>query len=1132
MTFLPFILRRATRHWQILLTLCMGVVLATALLTSAPLLVDTVVEFGLRHTLQSSKPSDGHLRLTTHVQVDQDGYQALDAQVQGMLQARFGEYVAQTIRMVNSQKMFPWIDGQLVADQRVNLSIYDDIQNHVEFIAGDWPTAAPGETNVVPVVIPEEMALAYVLRVGDRLPLSFRQQDTEAQAWIEVTGIVRPQHPRDLYWFGEFSPLVSQGTQRWAAEYNVLIPDDSFFSTTASLLPGDSIYAVWHVLLSPAKIKTHKIASLRAQVDGLRADLRPLETRIMFNTGLDDILGSFRTQAEAIRAPLYILTAEVVLLALYYVTMVAALSVQEAEREFAVLRSRGASGGQILRIQLTEAGMISVVAFMSGPMLGMALVRALVWIGPLADVSQSNWALSFNQSAWLAAGVGAAACFSGLLLPLGPALRRSIIAHQQMTTRATRPPWWQRLYLDVFLLLVGLVLLWRLHLYGGMMAGSATSPRLDWLLLLSPLALLLGTATILLRVFPLFLRALAALTARARGLSGALAMWQASRNPSHVARLVLLLTLAIALGILSTGLNATLDQSESERAHYVAGNGVRITSERAIPLRDLEKAPGVLNQTNTWRGTGTVDMRSSRSYPHFEVLAVEPYSFAELTMYRDDFSDYSMGELLGYLAASQAQHLPTLPIPGRPTSLQTWMLATVPDHLSNSRHLQGYSDLDRIGLSAKLQTAQGEMLTVILQQEQIELPPFVENQQANQIVLRLSVGGRETELNFHITPHIGGWRSFETSLPMLPPSSYPLSLHSLWLQNRAKRRYSNFVPSALSLAIDDLTTTDAGTGETFVLEDFEDPTRFWLLDDADSNARFTKSNPHSGEALMALDLSLGQLQVTGLKLTQGFRQERLPALVSPAFLESTELQIGNTVRTWINSAGMEFEIIGTVNYFPTMYEDQGEGYLITSRPALLTQLNQADRASVNANEVFLETDGSLDIETLEDMVPSVTGMWEIETVRKTFKADPLALGLRSVTLFGYGLTALLSLVGFATHFYTSARRRATTYGVMRAMGLSPRQLYGSLVLEQVVLILAGLALGTVLGVLLNQLTLPRLPITLGEQPPIPPFRPHSDWLAVGRIYVGLAMAFLTSLGIATMLLWRGRVHRVLRIGQE
>jgi putative ABC transport system permease protein len=137
-----------------------------------------------------------------------------------------------------------------------------------------------------------------------------------------------------------------------------------------------------------------------------------------------------------------------------------------------------------------------------------------------------------------------------------------------------------------------------------------------------------------------------------------------------------------------------------------------------------------------------------------------------------------------------------------------------------------------------------------------------------------------------------------------------------------------------------------------------------------------------------------------------------------------------------------------------------------------------------------------------------------------------------VTFFGYTLTTLLSLVGFATHFYLSARQREVLYGVMRAMGLSPRQLYGSMVLEQVILILAGLALGTGLGILLNQITLPRLPIALGGQPPVPPFYPRDDWIAVGRIYLILASAFLISLGVATALLWRARIHRILRIGQE
>jgi len=103
---------------------------------------------------------------------------------------------------------------------------------------------------------------------------------------------------------------------------------------------------------------------------------------------------------------------------------------------------------------------------------------------------------------------------------------------------------------------------------------------------------------------------------------------------------------------------------------------------------------------------------------------------------------------------------------------------------------------------------------------------------------------------------------------------------------------------------------------------------------------------------------------------------------------------------------------------------------------------------------------------------------------------------------------------------------------MRALGLSSRQLYGSIVLEQAVLILTGLALGTGLGVLLNQITLPRLPVSLADRPPIPPFVPRADWLAVGSLYLLLAVAFLVILGIVTALLWRARIHRILRIGQE
>jgi hypothetical protein len=59
-----------------------------------------------------------------------------------------------------------------------------------------------------------------------------------------------------------------------------------------------------------------------------------------------------------------------------------------------------------------------------------------------------------------------------------------------------------------------------------------------------------------------------------------------------------------------------------------------------------------------------------------------------------------------------------------------------------------------------------------------------------------------------------------------------------------------------------------------------------------------------------------------------------------------------------------------------------------------------------------------------------------------------------------------------------------------------------------------------------------LPITFGDRPPTPPFIARNDWTAVIQIYLTLAVAFFVSLGVATLLLWRTKLHQVLRVGEE
>ncbi len=1136
MISLPFVLRRASRHWQILLTLGLGVVLATTLLASAPLLVDTVVELSLRLALSSSV-TEGNLRLVTAAPLDQVGFQALDSEIQSLLRPALDEYLDRVVPSAQSGWMFPWVSGLLATDQRVNLRMYDGLQDRVEYVAGGWPAEASAEPGVIRAVVSEGMAHSYVLRVGDRLPLSLGQDDAVPGVWIEVAGIVRPQDPLHPYWFGEFSPLIAYSTSRWAAQYSAIVPPDAFFSAVASLFPEDDVALSWHVLLRHQAFFTADIEPLQTQLAALRTGLDAFQPRVALYTRVPDILAGFQKQLETIRVPLYILVAEVMLVALYHVTVVSALSIRQVEREFAILRSRGSSGWQIARIQLVEALLIVAAAFVSGPWLGAGLVRGLSWAGPLAGVGSADGSLRPSPSAWLAAGIGALACLAGFLLPLGPALRRSIVTHQQTVARSTRPPWWQRLYLDVFVLVGGLILLWRLRLYGEIITGGPGGVRLDWLLLLSPVALLLGTATILLRVFPLILRAVALLAARRRGLVSALALWQASRNPTYVTQLVLLLTLAVSLGNLANGLNTALDQSEYDRAYYLAGRDLRLVSQRAVPLVDLESAPGVLELAGVWRGQGTVDLEATHAYPPFEILAIEPDSFAAVTTYRADFADLKMDELLGRLAVPTGEHPALLLLPGRPAEFGLWLWGAEEDKAeldSYQRWIDGDNDAERVSVEAKLQTAQGELFTVRLRPEgsgQVAL-------QTDSLNLHVTAGGRDIGLRIQIKPDDKGWHYFAGPLPDLPASSYPLSLHSLWFQNQATR-LGVPIGKALVLVIDDLTVVDAETRQPQVVEDLDGLARPLFLNARDGLSRYgglitevTDKVSRSGKWGQWVTMYSSPRQTYPLRLRQIWERAPLPAIASPAFIRATELEVGDIVRARVNSMDIDFRIAGTVRHFPTMYEQLEAGYLVTSRDLLLASFNDTSQRPTNPNEVLIVTDGSTSIDSLSSMVPMLSQGWRAETVRQTLKANPLALGLRGATFFGSALTILLSLVGFATHFYLSVREREMLHGVLRAIGMAPRQLYGSIVIEQAVLILAGVALGTGLAVLLNEITMPRLPVSLGDQPPVPPFVPREDWLAVGLLYLGLALAFLVVLGLVTALLWRARIHRILRIGQE
>lgn len=147
-------------------------------------------------------------------------------------------------------------------------------------------------------------------------------------------------------------------------------------------------------------------------------------------------------------------------------------------------------------------------------------------------------------------------------------------------------------------------------------------------------------------------------------------------------------------------------------------------------------------------------------------------------------------------------------------------------------------------------------------------------------------------------------------------------------------------------------------------------------------------------------------------------------------------------------------------------------------------------------------------------------------------SDPVALGIIGALTVGFIAAAVFAAVGFAVSATVSARERMVEFALLRALGLTPRQLGWWLVLEQGALVLTSLALGTLVGWVLTTLVLPLVILTQDGELANPPVIVQYPWQAIA----GLELAVVAVLGvivtILSVALLRIGLGSLLRLGDE
>jgi putative ABC transport system permease protein len=261
-------------------------------------------------------------------------------------------------------------------------------------------------------------------------------------------------------------------------------------------------------------------------------------------------------------------------------------------------------------------------------------------------------------------------------------------------------------------------------------------------------------------------------------------------------------------------------------------------------------------------------------------------------------------------------------------------------------------------------------------------------------------------------------------------------------------------------------------------------------------------------------------------------------LVPESVLRDNSLQVGDRLRVSLSfpdtkaEVDMDVQIVGSFKLWPTWYPNkEGVGLVFVGNLDYVFDMSGGQMPY----DVWLKTRAGADPETVIKEVQQVDkGDWKHTDVRSIITQEqlrPQRQGLFGMLSIGFIASALLTLFGFVLYAAFSYRRRFIEFGILRAIGFNVRQMMVLLGVELALLLVAGLAGGTAVGVWASQFYIPFLQGAASDQTRAVPFLIIVDWARIDLVYMLFAAMFVASVVALVLFLRRLKVFQAIKLGE-
>ena len=576
---LPFVLEKIKSKKWMILCLLIGNILMIAIGSGSPIYSEAVLQRMLTRNLTSyTEQNDRYAGITVMRQSFQKTVNRAASLAQIDLFWDYYENMEEELSLTSLSKAVSYTVGFTVVPEikgtedelSLQLMAQTDFLDHVTIKEGEF--AAPGvlEDGTLEIIVSEETMMEQNLLLGESLFSTDHTTKDGVPITLKVVGVYERIDESDPYWLTVGKVLKQNGIVDLETLQQDVIQIDE---------PVCNFSVNFYNVMDYTSIEA-------SQVETLREKLTVYENAASisgssFSCNYIDILDDYLPEAQKLNVTLWALQIPVFVLLLVFIFMVSRQMVEMEEGEIAVMKSRGASKKQLLQLYLLQSGIVALCGVVLGIPLGLLICQVLGSCNAFLEfVSRTALQLKVSWLALLFAAVGALISVLTMVVPVVKYSSVTIVAQKQSKAKKKTTPFWQKMGLDILLLLVSGYSLFNFNRQRDLLAQEvAQGGSMDPLLYLSSPLFMLGAGLLFLRLFPFLLKLIFQVGKKFWPPSLYVSFLRMMRTKENQGFLMIFLVFTAALGIFSAQAARTINAGAEERLRYQNGADVVLKEE-------------------------------------------------------------------------------------------------------------------------------------------------------------------------------------------------------------------------------------------------------------------------------------------------------------------------------------------------------------------------------------------------------------------------------------------------------------------------------------------------------------------------------------------------------------------------